>query len=110
MTEPRDILETASMWLGLWNVSTLLKIRYNLIAGEGTHLGTPPFEPIPSQYACPLPSMICPGAPVMRTAFPPRIIGSKVDRFVKPKVVVPANVTTAPCLTLERSMELLGGA
>jgi hypothetical protein len=54
--------------------------------------------------------MIAPGALVMVTPLPPKVMGLNVDEFVKPKVVVPAKVTTVPALTFERSMLLFEGA
>jgi hypothetical protein len=54
--------------------------------------------------------MTLPGAPVIWTLLPARIIGLKVEELVNPKVVVPAKVTVVPVLILERSIELFGGA
>lgn len=51
------------------------------------HLEVPPFEPWPSQYAWPFPSMMCPVAPVMVISVPAISIGLKVELFVVPKVL-----------------------
>jgi hypothetical protein len=79
--------------------------------GFGADFEAPPFEPSPSQYACPLPSMIAPGADVIVTFLPPKVIGSKELELVNPNVVKPANVTVELAFTFERSIaELLGAA
>lgn len=46
----------------------------------------------------------------MVTPAPPILIGSNFELFVKPKVVVPAKVTTAPGRSFVRSIVLLVGA
>jgi hypothetical protein len=53
--------------------------------------------------------MIAPGADVMVTFFPPKVIGLKVEEFVKAKVVRPTNVTTELAFKLARFMLLLVG-
>ena len=74
-----------------------------------TNFGTPPFDPCPSQYACPFPSMMASGVDVMVTFFPPNVIGLKVLEFVNAKVVNPAKVTTELAFKPARSTLLLLG-
>jgi hypothetical protein len=54
--------------------------------------------------------MIAPGADVIVTFFPPRMIGSKELKLVNANVVVPAKVITELGFNFERSMLLLLGA
>jgi hypothetical protein len=75
-----------------------------------THLAPPPFDPFPSQYACPFPSITAPDAPVIRIFVPEMTMGLKSLFEVLPKVVLPAKVTAAPVLSLDRSIELEAGA
>jgi len=73
-------------------------------------LGTPPLEPRPSQYNDPLPSMTPPGAIVMVTFLPPKLMGLKSLELVNSKEVVPAKVTTEFFFSLARLMVLFVGA
>ena len=75
----------------------------------GCYFGIPPFDPCPSQYACPFPSIIAPGADVIVTFFPPIVIGLNVEELVNAKVVNPANVTTELAFRLARLILLLVG-
>jgi len=54
--------------------------------------------------------MIAPGADVIVTFFPPRIIGLKELELVNAKVIVPTKVTKELVFNSERSMLLLLGA
>lgn len=92
-------------WSGL-EISARDRIAHQ----DKTYFGTPPLDPIPSQYACPLPSMIASGSEVMVIPLPPITMGLKVEELVKSKVVVPAKVTTVPALSFDRSIELFVGA
>lgn len=73
-------------------------------------MGRPPFEPSPSQYWGPPPSIIAPGAPWIVTLLPAIWNGLNCELFVKPNVVVPENVTVVPALSCVRTMALLAGA
>jgi hypothetical protein len=53
--------------------------------------------------------MTAPGADVMVTFFPPKVIGLKVEELVKAKVVRPTNVTTELAFRLARLTLLLVG-
>lgn len=53
---------------------------------EDTYLATPPFDPRPSQYACPFPSITWPAAPVIVMSVPEISIGLKELDEVVPKV------------------------
>jgi hypothetical protein len=70
-------------WLGLSRISAL---DFRSLKRCKTHLATPPLDPRPSQYAGPLPSITCPGAPVMITSVPEIKIGSKSLSEVVAKV------------------------
>lgn len=59
------VIWTFMNWPGLHSVSALL--RYCTLKA---HFGTPPFDPNPSQYIWPPPSIIEPGAPVIVTLLP----------------------------------------
>ena len=53
--------------------------------------------------------MIAPGADVIVTFFPPKVMGLKVEELVNAKVVKPANVTTELAFKLARLILLLVG-
>lgn len=78
--------------------------------GEGKYFGRPPFEPSPSQYICPPPSIIASGVAVIVTFFPPNVIEPNELEFVNPNVVLPANVTVEFAFNFERSMLPFDGA
>jgi hypothetical protein len=75
-----------------------------------TYFGSPPFEPRPSQYWGPPPSIIDPGAPWIVTLLPAIWIGLNWELFVNSKLVVPEKVTEAPVFSLVRIIALLAGA
>jgi hypothetical protein len=77
------IFERTIKWSGLWFVLVL----NDFVSGwHRIYLAEPPFEPWPSQYASPLPSITWPGAPVMVMFVPPISMGLKLFDFVVPNV------------------------
>ena len=81
----------------------------NILSAK-SYFGSPPFEPSPSLYWGPPPSITDPGVPRIVTLLPATWMGRNCELFVKPNVVVPSNMTSAPIFSLVRMMALLAGA
>lgn len=71
MVESPRALLTVMKWLGLGRVRGV-----EGKGGWGAYFAIPPFEPMPSHQACPLPSMMAPGLEVMVMSVPPTLIRS----------------------------------